>query len=127
MLSKKDKNWLSGEIRKVIREELTVTMHWEKMRNPDTGEPLAHPERWQEEVFLPSFFVQHLKFHEGAFRGMQEDVNKSNNRSAQLVGKVNSLGHTLIGMENSVFAMAEFANLLNQSNLLEKMKKQIEK
>ena len=75
MLTEKDKKFLTEEIHKAVREELTVEVQWEKVRDEKTGQKNARVEIIKEKVFLPSFFIQQLYFQEGAFRGVQEDIN----------------------------------------------------
>jgi len=102
MLDQEDKDFLVKEIRKAVREELTVEMTWEKLRDEKSGQPLAKPELLNEKVFLPSFFVQQLGFQEGAFRGMQSDLNKSVNQSLITKTGIDSLAAILIEMEQGI-------------------------
>jgi len=71
-------------IRESITEALTVEIDMEIVRDKETGQPLKHPKRIKEEVFLPSFLTQVLSFQEGALRGMQADVNKENNKIVKI-------------------------------------------
>ena len=107
MLSKSDKKWLKEEIRQAVTEALTVEIQWEKARDEKTGMPLVHKEYKVEDVFLPSFFVQHLKFHEGAFRGLQETVDMVKNSNADGLEKLQALGEFLIGMEPALRSKVE--------------------
>ena len=86
-----------------------------------TGQPLAAPELLKEDVFLPSFFVQHIKFHEGAFRGMQEDVNKSNNRSSELFNRVNVIGETFLAMQDIIEMNTKFMLAMRESGMFEQI------
>ena len=99
MLSKNDKKWLVEEIEKAVVKALTVEIQWEKVRDEATGLPLASREMKTEDVFLPSFFVQHLKYHEGAFRGLQETVDMVKNSNADGLEKLQALGEFLIALE----------------------------
>lgn len=121
-------------LREIIREEvervLTVEIQVLQVRDEDTGVPLAHPVHKTEKVFLPAFFVQHLKFHEGAYRGMQETVDRAKNNSAnaqevlaEMVEKVDTLGNTLLSMEESTKIIGRFALALRHTGLLEQMEK----
>ena len=107
MLSKNDKKWLVGEIEKAVVKALTVEIQWEKVRDEATGLPLASREMKTEDVFLPSFFVQHLKYHEGAFRGLQETVDMVKNSNAAGLEKLQALGEFLIGMEPALRSIGE--------------------
>jgi len=99
MLSKKDKEWLKEEIKKAVHKALTVEIQWEKVRDEKTGMPLAHKEYRTEDVFLPAFWVQHLKFYEGNFLGLQESVQNLRNSNDEGLKKLQVLAEFLIGME----------------------------
>lgn len=62
--------------RRAVEEALTVEWTLERHRDPATGQPLAVPEVKTERVFLPSILVQQFYRHEGALRGLQEDLGK---------------------------------------------------
>ena len=124
-LSEKDKKWLREEITNAVKEALTVKMHWEKVKDEKTGLPLAHPERWVEDVFLPSFFAQHIKFHEGAYRGFQEDINKTNNRVRGAMKQNKAIAKILLGNDQNIRAIARFVNLMTQSGLIEAMEERL--
>ena len=54
---------------------LTVDLTLER-RTDAAGQPLRVPEVKTERVFLPSVLVQQFYRHEGALRGLQEDLGK---------------------------------------------------
>lgn len=104
-----------------VIEALTVEITWEKVRDEKTGLPLAAVERRNEKVFLPAFFCQHLKFHEGAALGLHEDVSKKNNliegMAKEMVAmdeKLGAIGQTLLGMETVVNALAALSDWVNE-------------
>jgi len=99
-------------IREAVTEALTVELTWEKRRDEKTGVPLAVPDLRKEKVFLPSFLVQQISFHEGAFRGLQEDVSKKNNAIDRLAEKVEIVGQVLLGMEQSARRLASFSDVV---------------
>ena len=107
MLSKNDKKWLVEEIERAVVKALTVEIQWEKVRDETTGLPLAVKELTIEDVFLPSFFVQHLKYHEGAFRGLQETVDMVKNSNAAGLEKLQALGNFLIALEPMMRSIGE--------------------
>jgi hypothetical protein len=119
MLSDDDKKWLVEEIKTAVNEALTVEIDWEKHKDEKTGQPLAHPERIKEEVFLPAFWGQHLKFHEGAYRGMQETVDKVTNVSIRVGDDVKLIGETLVTMTNPLLGAARLIEHLREVGLLE--------
>jgi uncharacterized coiled-coil protein SlyX len=105
-------------IQEAVINALTVEITLEKRRDEKTGVPLAVPKIQKEKVFLPSFLVQQISFQEGAFRGLQEDVNKKNNAIDKLADKLDVVGKTLLGMESSAKRLAGFTDALRllQSN-----------
>ena len=107
MLSKKDREWLKDEIREAVREALTVEIQWEKVRDEETGMPLATREYKTEDVFLPAFWVQHLKFYEGNFLGLNESVQNLRNSNDEGLKKLEALGAFLIGMEPTLRKLLE--------------------
>jgi hypothetical protein len=64
---------IAEEVRKALTAEITI----EKIKDDRTGQPLAVVERKTESVFLPSLMVQMLPYHEGAFRGFQQDLTRT--------------------------------------------------
>lgn len=61
--------------RAAVEQALTVEWTLER-RTGDDGRPLRVPEIRTEKVFLPSILVQQFYRHEGALRGLQEDLGK---------------------------------------------------
>ncbi len=94
MLSDLEKQWLVEQIKAAVEEALTVEMQVEKATDDKTGQPLPHKEYRVEQVFLPAYFCQHLKFHEGAYRGMQETVDKVTNVSNRTADDVKLICQT---------------------------------
>jgi hypothetical protein len=106
-MREKTKESIKEMIQEAVVEALTVDIQWEKVRDEDTGLPLAAPERRNEAIFLPAFIAQHLKFHEGAYRGMQETVDKSATNSQ-------AMANILVGMEGSIKDIIEVAHEAKQ-------------
>lgn len=106
MLSDLEKQWLVQQIKAAVEEALTVEMQVEKAIDDKTGQPLPHKEYKVEQVFLPAYFCQHLKFHEGAYRGMQETVDKVTNVSNRTADKVELIGQTLATMGDTFIGSA---------------------
>jgi hypothetical protein len=102
MLDQNDKDFLVDAIKKAVKEELTVEITWEQHRDEKTGNKLAVPKIKNEKVFLPSFFVQQLYFQEGAFRGIQEDLNKSVSKISITKEGIQALANILIQMEDGI-------------------------
>lgn len=106
MLSKKDKEWIEEIIERKVYDALTVKMRMEKVRDEKTGQPLAVKETKEEDVFLPAMLVQLISFNEGALRGMQEDMNKNNNKIEDFDTKLNAIAQIVIDTEDSLKKLA---------------------
>ncbi len=112
MLSNKDKQWITAAIREAVIGALTVEWTVEKVKDDKTGQPLAVAEKKTEEVFIPSMILQMLPYHEGALRGMQQDLNKNNNKINDMDNKLSSVGNILIQTENSLKCIAAMSDHL---------------
>ena len=134
MLSKKDKEWLSKEISelvdKAVVKALTVEMTWEKVLDDKTGQPLATKELLKEDVYLPSFWTQHLKYHEGVYRGMRKTLGEQRNRLAGnlalnkgIIVKLEQVRKVFKGMRNDLLIHNRFSTSLIETGLLENMEK----
>lgn len=120
--------FIKTEVNKAVWEALTVEIHLEKARDPETGQPLAHKEIVKEDIFLPSFIAQHLKFHEGAFRGLQETADRQKNRMNKAFGasmavrkQVEMMGKLFANFEKPLMLISRFAAELERTGLLEQM------
>ena len=110
MLGKKDKDWIRDTIKEVVVEALTVEWTIEKVRDDKTGQPLAVPEKITEEVFIPSVFLQLLPFYEASNRGLQEDINKTNNKINDMEEKISAVGNIMLQTENSLKCLAALSD-----------------
>jgi hypothetical protein len=119
MLSDLEKQWFIEQIKKAVEEALTVEIQVEKAIDDKTGQPLPHKEYRVEQVFLPAYFCQHLKFHEGAYRGMQETVDKVTNVSNRTAEDVTLIGQTLATMTDPLLGAARIIEHLRENGLLE--------
>lgn len=126
-LTKDDKKWLTKAIKKAVKDELTVEMQWEQVKDEESGQPLAHPKLRIEKVFLPSYFAQHLKFHEGAYRGMQETVDNSKNISAKIGRDVELIGETLVTMTQPLLGAARLIEYLRETGMIEHIEQELTK
>lgn len=99
-------------ISEAVVEALTVEITWEKHKDEKTGFPLATPELKTEKVFLPSFIMQHLKFQEGAFRGLQEDVDHAKNAMSNQVEKIDAIGKAFLTLEGSALTIVSLAHAI---------------
>ena len=125
MLTEKDKKFLTEEIHKAVREELTVEVQWEKVRDEKTGQKNARVEIIKEKVFLPSFFIQQLYFQEGAFRGVQEDINSVAKDFKVNKDGINAIAALLIDMEDGIKTFVKASQKI-QERLEHIERKQIE-
>jgi hypothetical protein len=114
MLSKKDKEFLIREIRSAVKEELTVEIEMEKNRDERTGQKLAKSEKFIEKVFLPSMILQMLPYHEGALRGMQEDISKNNCEMAGFQKKFVAMAELILATEKSLKCIAALSDRVKQ-------------
>ena len=117
-MKKKLQEELKQMIKEAVREALTVDLQWEKVRDEETGLPLKHPERRNEKVFLPSFMVQLLPYHEGALRGMQEIVDREVKNTVAFAEKVEAIGNILLGHEKNLIEFAKFVEHAKEQNML---------
>jgi hypothetical protein len=76
-MTKNDIEQIRRIVSEAVREALTVEWTIEKHRDEQTGQPLAVPHVRTERVFLPSVIAQMLPYHEGALRGLQQDIGKA--------------------------------------------------
>jgi len=144
MLSKKDKEWLYEAIKSAVRVELEVTvrdmvekavvkaltveMTWEKVLDDKTGMPLASKELRKEDVFLPSFWTQHLKYHEGVYRGMRKVLGEQRSRLSQssalnkgVIRKLEQVRKVFKGLQDTLLVMNRFASALEESGVVDKL------
>ncbi len=120
-LSKKDKAWLADLVKTAVVDALTVEIQWEKVKDDETGVPLATPEYRIENVFLPSYFSQHLKFHEGAFRGQQETFDHVKNNLKNLDKRVGVMGQSFLTLQEPMVLLERFVGLLVKSGIMDRM------
>ncbi|OPY78301.1 MAG: hypothetical protein A4E65_02324 [Syntrophorhabdus sp. PtaU1.Bin153] len=116
MLSKGDKEWLEKMMERKITEALTVRVKMERRRDMATGQPLAVPVIEEKDVYLPAFWVEYMPYYEGAMRGMQETVDKVNNRTTGTSQAVENIGRILVTSQDAIkrlvetsYALAEIA------------------
>ena len=120
-LKDKDKAWLREEIKAAVWEALTVDLTWEKVKDEKTGKPLATKEVISEKVFLPTFFCQHLKFHEGSYRGNQETLDKVKNNANALGKKVEVMGQAFLAFQDPMIVLERFVGLLAKTGIMERL------
>lgn len=130
LLSKKDKEWLRTEIRAAVVEALTVEMTWEKVLDDNTGQPLAAKELRKEDVFLPAFWTQHLKYHEGVYRGMRQTLAEQRDRLSQsaalnkgVIKKLEQIRKVFKGLRTTLVTINEFAIGLEDTGLMDQLGK----
>ena len=123
MLSKSDKKWLIEEIKKAaieaVCEALTVDLEWVQKKDEETGMPLAAPKYKTEKTFLPFYWVDHLKFHEGAYRGMQETLDTVKNNNAEARDQLQTLGEFFLLLEMPMKQLAAFTDKMVECGLIE--------
>lgn len=117
MLTKGDKEFIKQSIKEGIKEELTVEWTLEKVRDEKTGQPLAVKELKKEKVFIPSMFIQLMPYLEGSLRGMQEDVEKNNNKINDMGNQIQVVGSILAQTEESLRCLAALSDHVKQLGL----------
>ena len=107
---------------------LTVEMTWEKVLDEKTGQPLAVKELLKEDVFLPAYWCQHLKYHEGVYRGMRKTLGNQRDKLSQsaaltkgIIKKMEHLRKVFKGMEETLLITNRFSLKLEQTGLLDKL------
>lgn len=107
-------------IREIIREELwevvqkelsvaltrDITVH----KAPPNSEPYNETERWN----VLDFMAGYLPHIQGALLGVQEDVNKANNKTDENATKLQALSQTLIGMEQAAMSLIQLRDEVKQ-------------
>jgi hypothetical protein len=115
MLDTEDKKWIKKTIRKEFKEALFREITIQKgVRKPDDIE--THYET--DNVNVLDFLAKYLPYIEAAVRGMQEDTDKSKNRSIETNSLVNAMSQILIGYEGSIKKLAQFIQVLDGNKFL---------
>jgi len=107
---------LSDLIEKAVFKALTVKITLEKVRDEKNGQPLAVPERITQDVFLPSFLAQTLKYNEGALRGMQEQTCRHSSKINDFDNKIQAIGNIMIQAEDSLKCLAALSDEVKRLN-----------
>jgi hypothetical protein len=93
---------LSETIQKEIRSALTIQVQLE--RNTDEkGRPLPRTEFKIEDIYLPDHWSEFLPKFAGALRGMQETIDKADNKRLK---QITAISNVLFGVEDSLKALA---------------------
>jgi len=118
---------LAKLIEKAVTKALTVKITLEKVRDDKTGQPLAVPERITEDVFLPSFLAQTLKYNEGALRGLQEQTCHHSSKINDFDNKIQAVGNIMIQAEQSLKCLAALSDEIKRLNYDDKNKNNLNK
>jgi len=114
MLSKKDREWVEAKFKEYLFRTITVE---KAARGP--GEVDKRIEK--QNRYILDVLVEYLPYMEGAWRGVQEDVDKMKSRQMKLEEQVEKVGQLLTALENAITTMARFAVVMQRSGLLESM------
>ena len=109
MLDKQDKIWLENTIERKIQEALTVEVQYERFDKEKGMKELK-----VEKEYLPVWWVEYLPGFLGATRGLQEDINKNNNKISKMDTKVSSIGNIFIQLEDSLRCIAALSDHVKQ-------------
>ena len=110
-MNKKDK----GILRDIVRQELEsalcreITVERGPRKNGD-------PEKTLDMVrgSVLDFLAEYLPRIEGALRGLQADINRTNNRVTGQVKKIDLLGQTLVDLEQPIRQISGFSDELRR-------------
>lgn len=105
----------SSLVREIIREELKAALV--RMVTVERGpRQQGDPEKVikEEEWNLLDFMAAYLPKIEGALRGMQEDTDKTKNRVAESVQRLEAIGSILLGMESAAKALAALSDEIKE-------------
>lgn len=131
-LTKKFKEELKEEIkvmvREAVRDALTAEITWEKVLDDKTGTPLAQREIKTEDIFLPAFWVQNLKYHEGVYRGMRQTLAEQRDRMSHAVAtnkgvmiKLEHVRKVFKGLTDTLLTINRFALVLEKGKVIDKL------
>lgn len=100
------------ELRNVVQEELNMALTRDitVRKAPPDSEPYNETERWN----VLDFMAGYLPHIQGALLGMQEDVNKTNNKADNNAAKLQALGQTLAGMEQTAMSLVQLRDEVKQ-------------
>jgi hypothetical protein len=106
------------KIRQIIQEELSNflvrTIEVEKADRPEVGKTPKEGKIFEKvRVNVLEWFCSYLPYIEGALRGMQQDIEKTNNKiTRQIIPVLETLDSKLIGHEDNLKQIAELAEKL---------------
>ncbi len=109
MLSKKDYDQIRTIIQEELKSALTIEIQYEKF-NKDKG----MNELIKKEFHLSVWLADQFPYLVGALRGMQEDVNKSNNRMCDTAGAVKLLTDIMIQTESSLKCISALSDKIKE-------------
>ncbi len=109
---------IKAAVYEAVIEAMSGEITMEKRRDEKTGLPLATPEIKTEKIFIPGFLVNHLNYHEGALRGMQETIDRESKNTAAFATQIESIGNILLGHEQNLIEFAKFVDHAKRHNLL---------
>lgn len=121
-LSEKDKEFLASllekKVKKVVKEELQealtaflvreITVEKGPRKQGDSEKRIE-----KESVNVLDWMCYYIPLIEGAIRGSQQDMNKVTNKSAEMGEQIQVIGNILVGHEDTVKQIAQFAQKLD--------------
>ena len=121
-LSEKDKEFLTllleEKVKKVVKEELQEALTAFLVRDITVekgprkqGDPEKRVEK--ESINVLDWMCYYIPLIEGAIRGSQQDMNKVTNKSIKMSEQIQVIGDVLVGHENTVKQIAQFAQKLD--------------
>lgn len=117
MLTKSDKQFIRDVIKQEVEAALTVEWTIEKVRDDKTGQPLAVKETKTENIFIPAEFIRMMPYLEAAIRGVQQDIEKNNNKINDMGNQIQVVGSVLVQNEESLKCIAAISDHIKQLKL----------
>ena len=120
MLTKKDKEWIVNAIREEFKRALfrEITLK-KKARGP--GEVDGRVETATGNLL--DELVRSIPYWEQVVNGVAAASEKSNNRSIEMLEKVNVLGEFFVSLEKPLMTIAKFSEAIESIGLLEQLEK----
>lgn len=115
MLTKKDKQWIQKTFQEGLKQALFRKITIEKGHRKQ-GDPEIVTQ--EIDVNVLDFLVKYLPDIEGRLLGMQEDVDKTKNKTIECLDKMNLIGNALIDIESSAKTIALLADIIKEKDLL---------
>lgn len=120
MLSRKDLDQIRIIVQEELKAALTIEIQYEK-----TDKEKGLRELITKEFHLPVWLADQFPHLTGALRGMQEDCNKVNNKSMDIIDNVKALSQIMIDNENVLKCLASISDKTKEVPQIESYDKKL--